>query len=152
MRYPLEIPLSPSRRISLLIAAIHLVAAVAFLFSSLPCPVRLPALALIVASLCVALFRERAKAGCAIRLDGSGAFAVGRHGDLHPARLQQGCTDFGWAVWLQWRTDGKGKKGRRGAVMLAPDNLPQERWRSLRIWLKHKVAAAGTEAAAKDAS
>lgn len=152
MRYPLELPLAPSRRMFLLIGAIHAVAAIAFLCSSFSRPARLAALTLIVASACVALRAERLKRGCSIRLEDSGAFAVGRGDDLRPVALLPGCTDFGWAVWLQWHANGEEEGGGRGAMMLVPDNLPPERWRSLRIWLRHKAAGAAMDAAGKDAS
>ena len=43
MRYPIELELVPSRRALVLVAAIHLVAATAFLLSSLPWALRLVA-------------------------------------------------------------------------------------------------------------
>lgn len=127
----------------MLIAAIHSVAAIAFVFSGLPWPGRLSALVLVGTSLCAALRAEQRKSVGSIRLDASGAFAVGRRDDLRAAVLERGCTDFGWAVWLQWREDDEGRRGRHGAMMLVPENLPPAHWRSLRIWLKHKAAGPG---------
>jgi len=143
MRYPLELELAPSRRALVLIAAIHLVAAIAFLLSSLPGPLRILALVALGGSLLVARRGERAKAGLLIVLDDSGKLVVRRADAAEEAQPERGCADFGWAIWLQWRVvDASDPRARRrAAMMLLPDNVPASAWRGLRIWLKHKALA-----------
>jgi hypothetical protein len=143
MRYPLELALAPSRRMLILVAAIHLVAAIAFLFSSLSWLIRLLALLVLAGSLRAAVRNERAKAGTVLVLDNSGTLATTRAGDPRFGRPERSCTDFGWAVWLQWRMIGVSghPSGPRETLMLLPDNLPDGTWRGLRIWLKHKALA-----------
>ena len=144
MRYPVEIRLVPSRRALFLVAAIHLIAAIAFLLSALPWAVRILALIALSGSLFMALRAEQAKAAFLIVLENSGMLAVRGETEIMQAAPERDCADFGWAVWLQWRTCASPEARRRPtAMMLLPDNLPAGLWRVLRIWLKHKALVPG---------
>ncbi|WP_332671847.1 protein YgfX [Aromatoleum sp.] len=145
MRYPIELELVPSRQALVLVAAIHLIAATAFLLSSLPWAVRLAAAIALGVSMLVAFRGERAKDGLRMVLEDSGKLAVSCSGEAAQAFLDRGCTDFGWAIWLQWRVAATPDQApsRAAAVMLLPDNLSPGAWRGLRIWLKHKALASG---------
>lgn len=146
MRYPVELQLLASRRALILVAAIHLVAATAFLLSSLPWVVRLAAAIVAGMSMLVALRGERAKCTLRIVLEDSGKLEVRRNGEDAQAFPARGCTDFGWVIWLQWRTDASRHpaRSRAEATMLLSDNLSPAAWRALRIWLKHKALPLGT--------
>jgi len=145
VRYPLILALRPSGRARLLIAAIHLVAAFAFLGASLSPALVLPILLLLALSGWQALSAEQDKAGRVLVLDESGLVGFGAPGGRALGNPLPGCADFGWAVWLQWRADAD---GRRTALMLLPDNVPPETWRGVRAWLRHKAAAGRAEEAA----
>ncbi|MDT3669036.1 MAG: protein YgfX [Aromatoleum sp.] len=145
MRYPIALELVPSRQALALVAAIHVIAATAFLLSSLPWTARLLGAIGLGLSLLLAIRGERAKSALRIVLEDSGKLAVGRDGEVAQAFPERGCTDFGWVIWLQWRVDhtpGQGRN-RAGATMLLSDNLSPAARRALRIWLRHKALASG---------
>jgi len=145
MRYPIELELVPSRQALVLVAAIHLIAATAFLLSSLPWAVRLVAAIGLSVSMLAVIRGERAKSALRIVLEDSGKLTVRRDGAAAQAFPDRRCTDFGWAIWLQWRVDAAPDqvRSRAAAVMLLPENLSPRAWRGLRIWLKHKALASG---------
>lgn len=157
MRYPLEIGLRPSRMMFLLSAAIHAIAAFAFLRSSFPLPVVIVVVAGLAVSLRAAHRGERAKAGVRVLLQDAGELWVdpdGRGRRTVYAVAEPGCVDFGWAVWIHWRGTRVRRSPRmpiRGAMMLVRGNVGDEEWRGLKIWIRHKVGAAGAEDA-KDAA
>lgn len=138
MRYPLELRLESSRSAVTLIAAIHLVAAIAFVCSSLSWSIVAPAVAALAASLNTSLLRERRKTGLRVLLENGGTLKVESGGRAESAVPEAGCTDFGWAVWLQWRHSNA---AGGGALMLLRDNLGEDAWRALRTWLRHKAFA-----------
>ncbi|KON79815.1 hypothetical protein PA01_15250 [Azoarcus sp. PA01] len=145
MRYPLELPLRPSRQALALIAAIHTIAAIAFLLSSFSAPALGSVLFVLAVSLFAGLRVELRKTDRVLTLENDGTLRD--RGEVAMLVPETGCTDFGWAVWLQWRrdeADGAGARGR-GSIMLLPDNLPEGHWRGLRIWLRQKARAAPEE-------
>lgn len=158
MRYPLEIRLRPSRLIFLLNAAIHAIAAFAFLRSSFPLPLVIVAVAGLGISLRSTIRAEREKACVRLVLEDDGELCMDPDG--HGRRLvyavpQQGCVDFGWAVWIHWRGSRVRRSPRRpmrGALMLVPGNVGDDEWRGLKIWLRHKAGAARTDESGGDAS
>lgn len=149
MRYPLEIALRPSRMMHLANAAIHAIAAFAFLRSSLPLPLVIAIVCWLALSLRVAVRAECEKAGLRLMLEEGGELRVTSGGDPRRvvyATADGSCADFGWAVWIHWRgARVRRSRGRltRGAMMLVGGNLGREDWRGLKIWLRHKVDAAG---------
>lgn len=145
MRYPLELPLRPSRQALGMIAAVHTIAAIAFLRSSLSAPVLYPVLFVLAVSLFAGLRVEWRKAGRVLTLENDGTLRDGS--EVAMLAPEAGCTDFGWAVWLQWRRHDADAIGTRcrGSIMLLPGNLPGGHWRGLRIWLRQKVRAAPEE-------
>lgn len=126
-----------------MIAAIHLVAAIACLMAKPSAAVGAAVLALLGLSAALLVRRERRLADAAIVLEDSGLLGLGLHGRSSRGAPLAGCTDFGWAIWLQWRelaTAGAPKR-RVSALMLLPDHVEDaEHWRQLRIWLRHKCA------------
>lgn len=145
MRYPIELELVPSRQALVLVAAIHLIAATAFLLSSLPWTARLLAAIVLGLSMLRAIRGERAKSALRIVLEDSGKLAVRCNGEAALAFPDRGCTDFGWVIWLQWRVDCASEQGRNhaGATMLLSANLSPAGRRALRVWLRHKALASG---------
>lgn len=142
MRYPLELRFRPSLTAINAIAAIHLVAAIAFMQLALAVWAHAAVLGVLVLSFAHALRGERSKAERVLVLEDSGELRIIERGVSSPGVLREGCVDFGWSVWLAWRTDGRaGKRG--GALMVMRGNLPESHWRSLRIWLRHKQPTAG---------
>lgn len=144
MRYPLILSLRPSRWALLLIAALHLVAAIAFLISSLEPAWRALALLVLGVSLWRAARGEWNKAGRVLVLNDAGLVGFGAPGDEGAGRPLPGCADFGWAIWLQWRDVSASPAARTlpASLMLLPDSVPPATWRAVRAWLRHKAAAA----------
>lgn len=140
MRYPLELRLRPSRRAILLIAAIHLIAAIAFLLMP-SWWIKVPMILILGMSLAFAITTERQKLDRILILDESGSLTYGRKGFFLRARPQPGCADFGWAIWLRWRLVSTAPRRRAvsGAMMLMPDNLERQDWRAVRAWLRHRA-------------
>lgn len=144
MREALVCRLRPSRRLQLLIAAIHLVAAIAILASTLA-PVLIVALITALAvSASLSLVAERRRAELTVVFDDAGLLTVRDRARTVCATPLASCTDFGWAVWLHWRElAGEHRaRPRSGALMLLPDHVDATTWRLLRIWLRHRGAAA----------
>ena len=150
MRYPLELPLRPSRQALIMIAAIHTIAAIAFLRSSLSGPVLYPVFFVLAVSLFAGLRVEWSKAGRVLTLENDGTLRDGS--EVATLLPETGCTDFGWAAWLEWRRDEAEGAGTRcrGSIMLLPGNLPGGQWRALRIWLRQKVRAAREEVGVRE--
>ncbi len=123
-----------------MIAAVHLAAAVAF-------TIALQGWSL-AAVLC-ALTASGALGFAALRRGEACVWVLAANGDLSTneadgdrlLRLQGSSTDFGWAIWLQWRDAAS---GRRGARMLTRDQFEPDEWRRLRVWLRH-VAIVGEQ-------
>ena len=147
MRYPLEIGLRPSKLMLLLNAAIHGIAAFAFVRSSFPLPIVIVVVAGLAFSLRLAMRAEREKAGVRVVLQDNGEMSLdpdGRGRRIVYASAQPGCVDFGWAVWIHWRGTRVRRSPRkpiRGALMLVRGNVRDDEWRGLKIWLRHKVGA-----------
>ncbi|HJV26121.1 MAG TPA: protein YgfX [Aromatoleum sp.] len=140
VRFPYEIRLKPSRLSLGLSAAIHMIAAFAFLRSSFPSFAVVVVVVIAALSQRFVMAAERRKQGMALTLqpDGSLKLTV-PGGELH-ALPQAASTDFGWGLWLHW----EGSQHRaarqqvlRGAMMLMPDGVDADAWRELRIWFRH---------------
>lgn len=146
MRYPLEIELQPSRLAQCLSAAIHLIAALAFVRSSMHVLVVLSVLAILGLSVRAATRAEIGTKGRVLVLEDNGEFRIEDPRGVVYALPEASCVDFGWAVWIHWQGAAVARPRRRimrGAMMLLPDNLSAENWRGLRIWLRHKATAQG---------
>lgn len=136
MRYPRTIALRRVPHGTLLIAAIHLVAAISFVHLYAQRPLwTVGGLALLLASLLVVLQGAR-RAGVAV-------IELGDDGLLRfPGRPEvegQPCgrmADFGVLLWLEWR---ESPSGRRRALMLWRAACADEDWRALGLWLRHKT-------------
>lgn len=139
MRYPLELVLQPSLCRQGMIAAIHGVAAIAFLYSGQPFWLVVIGVVALLFSAIFLVRAERSRVGWQMVLEDSGLLTL-RSGERISAALPlASSTDFGWAVWLHWRTlDVDSGQRRMGALMLLPDQVDAVTWRGLRIWLRHK--------------
>ncbi len=136
MRYPLHLALRRSRRILTLVCAIHAIAALALLFSAPPILPAAVVLVLLVLSAVLAWRQLGGAASCALVLGSDGVLRIDAAGggDGEEAHLLPGSTDFGWALWLQWRNAA----GRSQARMRMPDSLVEPaHWPALRTWLRH---------------
>ena len=146
MHYPLTLTLRPSRRGHVLIAAIHLVAAIAFVRSSLPFALVAGALLLLALSLWHAVAAAHAWCEQTLVLEADGRLVLCSPRGRVEAWPVAGA-DFAWAVWVSWRAEGgQGLRARRGARMLLPDQCAAAEWRALRAWLRHKAVAAQPDA------
>lgn len=132
-----------------MIAAIHLVAAIAFS----PLHLSFAALSCIWMVIAVAgafsVWRDRVRVIPSLDFACDGSLAIVTDGGLVQARLQPSSTDFSWAIWLHWReqspADHQGRRRRHsGALMLMPDQCTACEWRQLRIWLRHCSGAGFT--------
>lgn len=127
-----------------LIAAIHLVAAIAFLWADLALVPTIAALIVILASGVECVRAEHAP-NAVFGFDDTGEVTIHRRGVSLRAGVLPTSADMGWAIWLQWRElkalSGSGRR-QSGALMLMPDQCTQSEWRQLRIWLRHKSGVA----------
>lgn len=131
-------------------AAIHTIAAFAFVRSTLHLSVVFVVVLALGVSLGATLRAERRKAGCRLVLESNGELRLDSHGRVVYAVPDATSVDFGWVLWLHWRGAHVRQSRRhivRGALMLLPGNVSAGDWRGLRIWLRHKAAPDG----AKDA-
>ncbi|NMG74043.1 protein YgfX [Aromatoleum diolicum] len=156
MRYPLEIEIQPSRLALGLNAAIHLIAAFAFVRSAVHPLIVFFVLAVLGVSFRTAMRAEIGTKGRILVLDDNGELRIMEHRRVVYALPEATCVDFGWAVWIHWRGARVARPRRRtmrGAMMLLPDNLPADSWRGLRIWLRHKATmqVGGSDARSEDA-
>lgn len=137
--------LEPNQSVTkqVLIAAIHLVAAIAFGYADLPLATTTAALVTILASGLACTCAEQDQLPV-FEFDDAGAVTINRCGVLLHAGVLPTSTDMGWAIWLQWREvsslSGAGRR-RSGALMLMPDQFTPSEWRQLRIWLRHNSSA-----------
>jgi hypothetical protein len=142
MRCPLEIALKSSRLLESMIAAIHLIAAIA-LVQALANPLALAVSILALAvSVVVSVHRQRRKSARVLVLGREGSLEIHSDSGVVCARLLPGSVDFGWALWMQWRenvADGDCARGRVEAMMLLPDGVSGGNWRHLRTWLRHEA-------------
>jgi len=134
----------PSVTKQVLIAAIHLVAAIAFWSADFPIPITVVVLIVILASGVVCVRAEHAQHSI-LEFEDAGAVTIRRCGVSFNVSVLSTSADMGWAIWLQWReVTSLTSAGRRqsGALMLMPDQCTPSEWRQLRIWLRHKSGAA----------
>ncbi len=138
----LELGLRPSRRLQGLIAAIHSIAAIAFVAPGMPMLASVGGLTVAAVSLVHALRRERRRlAGRVLTLYLDGQLSIEGPDGLVRGRVAPSSTDFGWAMFIQWQAPGDEPVGRRatGSLMLLPDALSRpENWPTLRAWLRHR--------------
>ncbi len=135
MRWPARIALKPSARLVVLIAAIHAIAAIAFLHLSMHPAWVLFLLLAIGLSAALAIRAELGIAGTVLRLEERGRVHLEDTDGIRTATLLPTSTDFGWAVWIQWLEDSG--RARRGARMLLSDGMAPDDWRTLRVWMRH---------------
>lgn len=154
MRFPVVLTLQRSRRLAVLLLALHAVIAAAFLLAAPHWPLVVFVWLILPVSLTRALLVERAKTAVRLTLDHDARLTFewpitnksndGRCGRVQGIAIPTGCVDFGWAVWLRWSLCEEQTfyaVKRRGALMLLPDQVGQEDWRILRIWLRHCCAS-----------
>ena len=133
MNGDLLIACRPSCILMALIAVVHLTAAMSLVHVFDGGYAWLVAAALALA-FALSVIRLRRPVGRQWLLGADGSLVL-KDGDIdHFLLPQASSTDFGWAVWLHWRD---ADTGRRGALMLLRDQLDAERWRRLRVWLRH---------------
>ncbi len=135
-----------SRRLQLLIAAIHLVAAISFLHLDGSWWLQLLVSGALGLSCLHTVRRNDVARVARIRLEDDGSMALERTGAATVVvRALPSTTDFGWAVWLHWQAlaEERGRsRAAKGAEMLLPDQCSADEWRRLRVWLRHRSAAA----------
>lgn len=132
--YPLTIRIRPSRRLAVLVTAVHGATAASFLASSLPFLAQALAWMVLTASLAHSLVRLWTRRGQEFVLleDGTLGFFM-PDGQEAVCALDGRSADFGWVVWLLWKGGGE---VRSGAMMLMPDQMASHDWRHLRTWLR----------------
>lgn len=140
MRYPRVIGLGKSFRMFSLIAAIHLVAAIAFAHLSWTSPI--PWLGLTVLALSLLWHAMRPPSVLSIELGDDGRIHALRGEVVSELRVDGVTTDFGWAIWLVWWETGH----LRARLLLRADHPPED-WRALAVWLRHKRPTGGLSAA-----
>jgi toxin CptA len=142
MRYPRTIDLSPSLLYSLLPgAAIHLVAAFAFLSLFRQPLWLLVGLSVVVVSAVASALSWRRRQGEVAELGDDGRLLVSLGGVEQEAAIVA-VTDFGWARWVTWREEGA---RRTRARMLLRGDFASDQWRALGVWLRHKAPVGGDD-------
>jgi hypothetical protein len=98
---------------------------------------------LVLLSLYLGCRSELSKRGVQIVLGDDGLLEWERGDSMQVCRVSADAVDFGWALWLGLEQAGdRAHDGRRffsARMMLVAANLPQQDWRMLRIWLRHKA-------------
>lgn len=134
-----------SRWLSCMIAAIHVVAAIALLYLDYPWWMWLAMFVLLAMSCLHGVRRVDATRIRQLRAEEDGSFALERSGGASTvARVLPSTTDFGWAIWLHWRpvsNDSVEAVATKGAEMLLADQCSRDEWRRFRVWLRHRSAA-----------
>lgn len=134
-----------SHTLIVLIAAIHLIAAIAFVRSSLPIAICL----IVVTGLAISAWS--ALSGALQQGTRQGLLRLGEQGKIAwPTKqddiscpvgqvVPQQCVNFGWAIWLGWRFRDRllPSLRRQRFSMLLRDQFTPEDWRLLNIWLRH---------------
>jgi len=141
MRCPLEIALKSSRRLEVMIAAIHLVAAIALAHVLAHTLVLALSILALGVSGAVSILRLRRRSARVLVLGREGSLEIRSDSAAARAQILTGSVDFGWALWMQWRengADGDLGRGRAEAIMILPDGVSGGSWRHLRTWLRHE--------------
>lgn len=135
LRFPVEIPLQPSRRIFWGFTAAHLVVALPlFLSAGWAMGVRLCLLLGLCGSYLWAVRTQRQPRDTGLLLLGEGTLQLQTAQGWQPASLIH-YVHHGWALWLTIRV-----AGRQHGLMLCADSVPTpEAWRTLSIWCRHKA-------------
>lgn len=137
--FPRTLNITPSGRILLPIAAIHLLTAIGFLLA-ISLLLASGAIVLLAISFLCVLWGHCQRQGEHLRLEDDGTLTVFR-GSLEVAgRVVGSPTDAGWAVWVIWQEEGAWMSHAR---MLLRADFTQEDWRALGLWLRHRAAVAG---------
>lgn len=154
MHFPYSVRLRTSKALLASVTAAHVAAALALFHVfdpgvvlriaswRLPVPLVLAVLSLGIAfSLLQAVRSGYAKRGMVWILCEDGRLQVRQCGRERVFRLDGEAVDFGWAIWLRCRPDEAGvRRQPLSHWMLVPAELePQDGWRALRIWLRHKA-------------
>ncbi len=160
MRFPLTVSLRPARGVLAPVLVAHLAAGLALFHSPALQPIFTPApsgaisvlpglvaLLVIVLSAAHGWRAESRKRGVELALGDDGVLSRYRGGERQDYRVLGSSVDSAWVLWLHLEAAGsEDRQGRvgsdRAAIMLVPTNLPPGQWRLLRIWLRHKAAAA----------
>lgn len=136
MRYPRTIVVRASPRSFILIAAIHLVAAISFAHLLHESRWSGGGLLLLAFSFSLSWWAIRRNAVSCIELGDDGLLRFpDRDGEGQPCGRM---ADFGAVRWLEWR-EGR----RRFALVLWRAECSAEDWRALGAWLRHKAALRG---------
>ena len=137
MQLPLTLALHPSRRLGLLLAALHLGAVVSALLISIPWWIRLSLLAAILASAWHQLSRLTGQSRiCRLVLRADGRLEFSRlDGSCGEAQVHPQTTVTSLLAILLLR-----QEGRTEALVVAPDALDAEDFRLLRLWLRWRAA------------
>jgi hypothetical protein len=133
MRYPRVIAVRSSARSLILIAAIHLVAAISFVHLVFRPEWLIAGVLALTLGFGLSWRAMRRNAVSLVELGDDGCLRF--PGSEVEGRPCGRSADFGWLRWLEWR-EGR----RRVALMLWQADLSPEDWRALGIWLRHKAA------------
>lgn len=132
------IEIRPSRRLVLLLAGGHALAAFSCLFLPEPWQVCL-GLAIVALSLVRELGAARRGAFVlGMGEDGGLYFAPEAAVDGAPARVTSSTVVSGGAIWLVWR---EARGGGAGARLLVRDQMAPTTWRALQVWLRLRVGS-----------
>lgn len=145
--FPLRLVLRPSRRLLILLCALH--AVVLYAFCQLAAQLSwwlLPVVLVLLYSLYRKLRHEAQRRGVELICHASGEFSVPACGIGHEqAVFIERSTDFGWAIWLHWKNP-RPQRRAASAMMLCADHFhDRQAWRHFRIWVRHKATQAAED-------
>lgn len=144
MHLPLALTLRRSRRLALLLLALHLLAGAALLPLALPGAARAALAALVPASLCFSHVALRRQEGCVLYLGARGALELAsKVGARGTVTVDARTTLLPGLIVLVLR-----QEGRRIVLPLLADSLGDEGFRRLRLWLRARGEGAAVSVAA----
>ncbi|MEW5889990.1 MAG: protein YgfX [Pseudomonadota bacterium] len=147
MHLPRRIPLRPSPRLAMLLAVAHVAAAGALWAAALPAPLSLGGSLLVLYSLWHgirrhALRRDR-RAPAELEIGNDGALCVrARTGEWTEMTASPASTLLPGLAVILCRAKGG---GRGQTIVVFPDALSRDDWRSLRVWLRWRAARPSAE-------
>ena len=140
MQLPLRLTLKPSRRLTVLLALLHLVAFGSLLPLDLPLWLRLIAACGVVLSAVAGIrrhaFLSSPRSVRALTLAADGSVEAASAGRSFPAAVSLQSTVFPWLVVLLLDVPGS---SRLLPVVILSDSLQTDEFRALRSWLSWKV-------------
>lgn len=140
VEFPVTIELRASRRLALLLAFVHIVSVASILSLPLDWFLRAPVLACILLSAVFRTVKQRRPLRALLLSKKSLAFVPENGGEQQFLEVLPDSVVFRSLIVLRLRNQGQ-DAGKAFSLVLLPDQMPPERFRLLRIWLRWQVSS-----------